>query len=382
MKKKTKLRAAVVGCGAFMGRQNLRNLAASPEYSLEVLCDIDEALLRERAREFQPAHVTVSADEVFADPDVDVVFLGVKGEMNRHFIAEAVRYEKPIFVEKPMSATEEDTRAILRILRHKPHLLGVDFNRRYAPAMQAARRLFWKFRQGPAQVTYRIVDDHRVRPRYIFDVEGGSGGHILHEGCHIFDLLPWFLDEEPVKIYATGPLATDNTVLIEFSGGSTAALVCGGKGSLFYPKESLEVFCNHHSLVLDGFVELRCIGDDIREIRRFPTADKEGAYPHMSAYYESMFAAGPRGVADGDTIRAAFRHVVNKGHAEIVDAFGQHIRAGTRFPVGVEEGARATICALRAAESLRSGMPVRVSEADYRIPSSRSEPAFAGGSLA
>ena len=192
---------------------------------------------------------------------------------------------------------------------------------------------------------------------------------MLGEGCHIFDLLSWFLDEEPVEIYATGPLETDNIVVIKFRDESVATMVCGGKGGLTYPKELLEVFCNAHTLAVDSFYELRVDGPGGNLIRTFPlsarspvTLDEES----MTAFYRASFAARP---AEDLVGPHAANHLpmpsVDKGHVQAMTAFGEALVQGRPFTVGAVDGARATVCALKAYESIRLGRPVTVEPADY-----------------
>ena len=225
----------VVGLGAFMARQHLPNMMRNPGIKIHTICDTDAALLARRTEELRPEHSTTVAEELFSNPEIDTVLVGTRSDLHCHFVLEAAKHGKHVFVEKPMTMSYAETARALAAVKAAGIKVGVGFNRRFAPIMLEAKRLFGESRQGAANIVYRIVDDHRVRPHYIFDMDKG-GGHLLQEGCHIFDLLAWFLGSEPVEIYAVGALETDNTIVIKYADGSTAALVCGGKGGGLLPQ--------------------------------------------------------------------------------------------------------------------------------------------------
>lgn len=364
------LNAAVIGAGAFMGRQHLPNLARNPRFRVHTLCDLNAALLDERAAAYRPKVATTDTKEVFNNPDVDVVFVGTRSSQHARLILAALEHDKHVFVEKPMTMTLPETRRVLAAARRSRGQIGVGFNRRFAPSVVEARRLFAAFRKGPANVLYRIVDDHDIRPCYIFDMKEG-GGHLLQEACHIFDLLSWFLDCEPVEVYAAGPLETDNLITVTFADGSIAGILCGGKGGCFYPKESMEVFCNRTTLALDQFYELRMDGPGGARLRTFPLAANSRRLPPgargMTGFYKASFAQRPAGVDDAARLIAAHKVFVDKGHVQMLDAFGQALQDGAPFALSAVAGARATVCALRCYDSIRKGRPVAIKASAYQL---------------
>ena len=365
---KRKIQLGIVGLGAFMGRQHLPNLAANPRCALHTLCDLDAALLQARAETYRPARPTTAADDVFRDPEIDAVLVGTRNHLHAAFIEQALACGKHVFVEKPMTSTVDETERVLGAAARRPELnIGVGFNRRFAPAMTAAKRVFRERMRGPVNLVYRIVDDHEIRPRYIFDMNDG-GGHLLLEACHIFDLIAWLLEEEPVEVYAAGPLETDNAVIIKLSGGSLAMVLCGGKGGLYYPKECLEVFGSRTTLAVDQFFELRVEGPGGARVERFaldPKSSTPSPLDTMTDFYRASFRQRPAGDVPLEAQRDAVKLVVDKGHAGVIDAFLAAIQAGTAFAPGAIDGARATVMALGCYESIRRNRPVAIARAQY-----------------
>jgi predicted dehydrogenase len=358
----------VIGAGAFMARQHLPNMLRNPAIRLHTLCDLNEELLRTRREEFHPQVCTTREDDVFTCPEIGVVMIGTRSAQHACFIEKAARHGKHVFVEKPMTMSLEETQRVLESVRSSGITVGVGFNRRFAPSMIEAKRLFNEYRQGPAHVIYRIVDDHEVRPAYIFALKEG-GGHLLQEGCHIFDLLSWFLDREPVEVYCAGRLEADNMLLLKFADDSLATIVCGGKGGVFYPKECMEVFCNRTTLVMDHFFELRMDGPKGNLIKRFPLDRKSASALHdntMTGLYDAHFAMRPpHDLVGAHAANKYFTLAPDKGHDGEIRAFADTIVRGTLFAPGVVDGARATVCALKAYESIRRNQPVSISPAEY-----------------
>jgi len=367
---KSILNVGVIGAGAFMTRQHLPNIVRDPRYRIHTLCRRNEKLLAEVAKEFNPVRTTTDADELLEDPEIDVVFVGTRSDMHAHFLKKAADNSKHVYVEKPMTMNYEDTAKVLASVKEFGVTVGVGFNRRFAPIMVESKRMFQESRNGHANIIYRIVDDHDIRPKYIFDMETG-GGHLLQEGCHIFDLIAWFLEEEPVEIYATGPLETDNVLIMKFADGSLATMLCGGKGGLFYPKECMEVFCSRTTLIIDHFFELRLDGPGRSLIKTFaldPKSTTEPEQDSMTGFYKTAFAQRPaHDVTDTAEANALHKLKPDKGHTEAIVAFADAVATGKTFAPGAIDGARATVCALKAYESIRANQPVAISPKEYGL---------------
>lgn len=362
------VRIGVIGVGAFMARQHLPNIAKNKNIKIRALCDLNPELLKDRQQEYKADYITSNSVDIFKDPEIDAVLIGTRSKMHSPFILDAAKYNKPIYVEKPMTMTYEETKEVLEALKQSKINVGVGFNRRFAPAMLEAKRHFQSYKSSPANIYYRIVDNHRVRPHYIFDMADG-GGHLLQECCHIFDLLSWFLESEPVEIYCTGPLETDNVLIMKFSDGSIATIICGGKGGLFYPKESMEVFCSNRTLVIDHFYEMRYDGPDGNFIKHFPL-DHKNKVPmenqSMDEFYRKFFATRPDKDLVGEHAASGIAFPrPDKGHDAAMAEFIKAITTESRFSVDATDGARATICALKAYESIKKNMPVTIQTKMY-----------------
>ncbi|MEA1951693.1 MAG: Gfo/Idh/MocA family oxidoreductase, partial [Planctomycetota bacterium] len=197
--KQKQIRVGVVGCGQFMSRQHIQTIARSPRLKLQYLCARyeDEVL---RIGDCYPA-VSYSTrwEDVVADPDVDIVVVGVVPELHHPIAVAALENGKPVYVEKPLAQTARQCREIATLARQRNLPVAVGFNRRFAPATDLLYKAF-RDAGSPISVAYRISDDDRVRPpAQNWKLEC----RLLIEVVHIFDLLVYLLDSEPVSIFAT-----------------------------------------------------------------------------------------------------------------------------------------------------------------------------------
>ena len=367
------VRAGFIGVGNFISGHHLPNAAKSPLWAVDAVCDINRENLSRAAEQYGPRRVTEDYRELLADPDVEVVFVGTRHDLHEKLITEAAAAGKDVFVEKPMSKTWEETRNIVRTVREWRIRLMVGYNRRFSPAMVRAREIFLARHRGkPAMVTYRIIDDARLWPSWPMDPKIG-GGKVLSEGCHIYDLLCWFLEDEPVWVQAAGTREDNNFIQMAFAKGSIASIASGGCGSAAYPKERMEVFCDGSTLVMDMFLELQVAGYDGVEDERFAlTLDP---YPELGepdtveGFRRKASEWRRSGIRADDFERKSYTGTfptVGKGHYHEIEAYARAIRAGQPSPCDEIAGARATAVALKAIESIEDGhRPKTIERGEY-----------------
>lgn len=173
------------------------------------LCDINVGRL-EHARRVLGIDVPVFTDfeDMLNTIECDVVIVTTKDSTHHEFIIKALENGKDVITEKPMTIDDEKVRAILRAERESGKRVRVTFNYRYAPYKTKIKELLL---QG-------IVGDvHSVEFRWYLDTVHGadyfrrwhrnkrnSGGLLVHKATHHFDLINWWLGEEPLDVMAFG----------------------------------------------------------------------------------------------------------------------------------------------------------------------------------
>lgn len=111
------LHFAHVGCGAW-GSNLVRELAAHPGVSLDLVIDAD-ARARERARTLASGVSTASSMEALGDRPFDAVVIASPGPLHARHAMAAMALGAHVFVEKPMTTSVVDARAMLARCRSR-----------------------------------------------------------------------------------------------------------------------------------------------------------------------------------------------------------------------------------------------------------------------
>jgi len=386
------IRVGVIGCGQFMSRQHIQTVDRSRVLSLAHLADIDQERLRCVAERYRPVRSSTQWQEVVADKEVDVVVVGVVPRLHPRIARAALEHGKPVYVEKPLAEMPEQCLAIQRVASRHDLPVAVGFNRRFAPATELLMRAF-RSAGPPVSLTYRISDDDRIRPPA---QQWKLECRLLIEIVHIFDLLAYLLESEPVGIYARETRYNDALVTIEFDNGSRATVFSSSYGSMAQPKEHMEAVLDRGAVEMDDFVEVRTFGlPDLPAVERFagrPYDDCDNSHVEdfrrrglaallemRQRYNQVMIDAGVlENSSDpaawdrvkellGDPPLPQINYAPDKGWGRALESFCVAATEG-RTPENADaiDGNRATACAQSARRSIETGHPVELDPTDWK----------------
>lgn len=376
----------IIGCGMIAQGVHLVNAFANQRIHVKWCCDIMQDNLDYVVNNYSPEQITKEYKDVLNDPEVDGVMILTTHDIRLKIITEAANAGKHIYVEKPMSTTPEESYNIMKVIRKTGVKLVVGFNRRCAPAIEDAVTVYEKQRGNPVDAPWRynrlgrehtplreeeatmmimrINDDLMSFKAYAMDEMIGEGS-LIGELCHFVDLACFILKKEPIKVYAEGWSRINQVLTLQFEDLSVVNIFETAVGSFDHPKELIEIYHKGVSVVVDHFLQLRVGGrEDIYK--------KD--YPFLSDPYPD--------IADGEgtnlyinKVRERNRMVtsesdfgfpsVDKGHYKMLDRFVDCILLGAESPCNELDGARATLITLKARESVRTGLPVKISSDEY-----------------
>lgn len=139
------------------------------------------------------------------------------------------------------------------------------FNRRFAPAVSAARDTI-KGRLSPMIVNYRMNAGYIPSDHWVHGPHGG--GRNIGEACHIYDLFNALTGSQPVEVQARAIVPAsghwrrdDNFVAtVRYADGSLCTLTYTSLGSKEFPKERFDIFVDGKVLVLDDYKRLEVAG--------------------------------------------------------------------------------------------------------------------------
>jgi predicted dehydrogenase len=293
---------ALVGPGSFANEVHLPNLARlAPAASTRAVVGRTANAAREAARQHAAGYATTDLDEVLADDRIDAVLICTRHDQHADQAARAIRAGKAVFAEKPAAIDAAGLSLLESALDESGTTFTVGFNRRFAPDIVALKALLER-RGGPLVVDYRVNAGRLPREHWALGHQGG--GRLIGEACHMIDLLTHLVGRPRVG-HAFRPLAPppgrddlpfgDNFVLTcAYSDGSIATLAYTSLGHPAAGKERIELHWDGVSAVVKDFAGLTVHGRD-------------------------------------DADRAA--HAVDKGHAELLRRFVEHVSGRAAEPI-------------------------------------------------
>lgn len=161
-----KLRIGVIGCGA-IGRQHIARI--NERFSNAEIVAVSDIFLEGARKVGEPIGASVynnSADLVY-DDDVDAVICTSTTLAHRETIIQAIEAGKPIFVEKPMTSSAAESKAVVDAeIRGGKHLVQVGFVRRYDRGYQDMKSLLDSGNFGEALYSRTLVWNKDVSRDY------------------------------------------------------------------------------------------------------------------------------------------------------------------------------------------------------------------------
>ncbi len=206
------------------------------------------------AERFGFERAVAGAEAVLADPDVSVVAIATTHDSHASLAALALAAGRHVWCEKPLALTEDELDAVRDAWLNSGCVLAAGFNRRWSPAMAAARRVL----DGMAAVklvSYRIAAGPVPDGHWYHDPR--QGGRLVGEVCHFIDTAQALVGapiEDVTALSGGGPggPGDDAVVALRFADGSLASIGYGS-GRPSAGKERIEVHAGERRVVIDDF---------------------------------------------------------------------------------------------------------------------------------
>lgn len=264
--------------------------------------------------------------DIFNKEQINTVFIATPHSSHAELTIRALKAKKVVFVEKPLAINEEQLQAVIETHSQFSQPLMVGFNRRFAPVSESIKKEFINASE-PLVVNIRVNAGIIPKEHWTQQPEVG-GGRIIGEMCHFIDLMQYFTDSEPVKVFAES-ISTENAkispddniaVVVKFKDGSVGNLTYIANGDKGLPKERIEVSSAGKIGIINDF--------------------RDGI----------MYKAGK-----GEKLKSA-----GKGHQEEVKAFLDAIKNGKNSPIDFRSICLTTLTTFKIIDSLKTGLPQEI----------------------
>ena len=269
MSKKAKL--AVIGCGGLAQSQHIPNLFKIDNAELVAICDVIHENLDKIGDYYGIERRETDYKKILDDPEIDGVLIVTREDSHVPLTIEALAAGKHVYVEKPLAETANECARVGEAQKKAGKIVAVGMNRRMAPAYQYAKKLLSN-KGGAKNMFYRIADSYSIDWGQAF----GTGQRIVHEVCHIFDILRFFADSEVKSVYCLASRPDDETIVLQFESGAVATILSSGYVNSGMPKEHFEAIAETGSLIINDFAEVNQYSLDEKE----PDSKKFAGHSH------------------------------------------------------------------------------------------------------
>lgn len=326
-KSEKSVRIGMIGAGSYAKRMLLPNFKAAGAEFLAI-ATASGVSARGTGEKFGFRYCVSGAEEVIKDADVNLIVISTRHDTHARLTREALLRGHHVLVEKPLALDEKELSNVLDAAKQAKGRLMVGFNRRFSPLAQAAKE-FFKDRQAPLSITYRVSAGRIPHTHWIQDPHEG-GGRIIGEVCHFIDFMQYLTGSLPIRVFGepivslSGDLIEEDSVFItlRFADGSNGSIGYLSEGDVSLPKERIEIFSEGKTFVIEDFCSAR------------------------------TYSRGKE--------RRISRRAQDKGQANEVKAVCDVVLSGGPAPISLEDLATTTRATFCIKESLRSGQPISI----------------------
>jgi polar amino acid transport system substrate-binding protein len=252
------LNVAFIGAGSFAQSYLIPNVKSCGA-SLDTVVTSKGITSKNVAEKFGFNFCSADIADVVQKKEINTVFIATPHSSHANQVILALKANKNVFVEKPLAVTEQELEAIIKTKASYNRPLMVGFNRRFAPVCATIKKEFENAGE-PVVVNIRVNAGFIPKDHWTQIHEIGAG-RIIGEMCHFIDLMQYFTNAEPVKVYAdcirsnNQKLKPDDhiAVVVKFSNGSLGNLIYVANGDKSLPKEHIEVFSAGKVGVINDF---------------------------------------------------------------------------------------------------------------------------------
>ncbi|GIP24285.1 Gfo/Idh/MocA family protein [Paenibacillus sp. J22TS3] len=338
----SKIRVAVIGCGAIAQRRHIPEYAANAQAELVAYADPRIERAREMA-EIYGGKAYASYEELLANEKIDAVSICTPNYLHAPMAVAFAEAGVHVLVEKPMATTEEEGKQMIEAARKNGVYLMVGHNQRLMPPHVKAKEILDSGRLGKV-LTFRTAFGHPGpeawsvdgRDSWFFEKDQAILGAMGDLGVHKSDFIRYLLNDEVAEVAAfIGTLHKEDTAvddnatcLLRMKSGAIGTLVASW--TQYQGGDNSTVLWCENGVVKIGTVS----GDEVIV---------ELTNGTVETYKVGAMATNEKQVPSG-----------------VIDAFVESILSQTPPSISGEEGLRSLQVILAAFESQATGQIVKL----------------------
>jgi predicted dehydrogenase len=199
---------AVVGLGGIAQQAVLPAFANSEKARLVAVVSGDPEKARRLAGEFR-AKQHYSYGEYAAclnNPEVEAVYIATPPGEHEKYTVQAARAKKHVLCEKPLAATVDACRRMVRACRDHRVQFMTAYRKYFEPGSVALKKIIANGELGRVDVIHTAFTEFRPAgdnsPAWLFQRKLSGGGPLMDLGVYCVNTCRWLVDEDPVEAAA------------------------------------------------------------------------------------------------------------------------------------------------------------------------------------
>lgn len=140
----------------------------------------------------------------------DVIIVTGRDDTHASYIVQALACDLDVLTEKPMATTGADCRRIIDAENRSRGKVTVAFNYRFAPIHSRIKEMVLEGKVGrvtSVDLNWYIDTYHGASYFKRWNrLREQSGGLSIHKSSHHFDLVNWWIGQQPIEVFAFGAL--------------------------------------------------------------------------------------------------------------------------------------------------------------------------------
>ena len=203
----------VIGAGVAATIAHIPAALKSEDFDLVAILDRDRSQL-ERFNKAEIPHLCGRSEEFFAVRGMDAVIVATPDGTHSQFVAEALRHELDVLVEKPMGRSVDECEVLVALATTQGRVLAVGHEKRFHPTLARVGAILadgvigepflcgvhWA---SAAKLDAKFIPKGFERGyRWRWEDESAGGGILQDHLPHYVDLLRHWTGLEPSTIYA------------------------------------------------------------------------------------------------------------------------------------------------------------------------------------
>jgi predicted dehydrogenase len=196
-----------VGTG-MMGRQHIRVIRDyfSAQAEVSAICDTAPVELGLASELVPEAHTYAGYQDMLDREALDGVFISAPNFLHVEMAIEALNRGLHVFAEKPVATVKEDCLRMVDAADNSGNVLMIGHEFRYSAYFCSIKRLVDEGKIGKPSVIWCKELRGPFLPKIDNWIQDNrrSGGALVDKNCHHFDLMNWYMDSQPTRVFASG----------------------------------------------------------------------------------------------------------------------------------------------------------------------------------